>query len=127
MVDYIIEIPRVQAPALSAKRATLAAMAHSLPTALRGLRITQVALLVPDLAAAVANWSSVLAGSDWLVAEPLIEQLASEGWSPVQAGSGYGPDGDGAFAYYDTVDTLGLYAEVIEAPARRRPSERLSE
>jgi methylmalonyl-CoA/ethylmalonyl-CoA epimerase len=162
-----------------------------MPTALRGLRITQVALLVPDLATAVANWSVVLGHSDWLVytygpatvpqltyrgeparfsvrlalagadpqveliepidgpsiyhewmdqhgfgphhvgfhvprAEPVIEQLAAEGWSPVQAGSGYGLDGDGAFAYYDTVDALGLYAEVIEAPARRRPSEGLS-
>lgn len=58
-------------------------------------------------------------------AEPVIDQLATEGFAAVQAGSGYGLDGDGAFAYYDLVDALGLYAEVIEVPARRRPSEPL--
>ncbi|MCL2396417.1 MAG: VOC family protein [Acidimicrobiaceae bacterium] len=56
-------------------------------------------------------------------AQPVVDRLAEEGFTPVQAGSGYGLDGDGAFAYYDLVDALGLYAEVIEAPKRRRPSE----
>jgi catechol 2,3-dioxygenase-like lactoylglutathione lyase family enzyme len=58
-------------------------------------------------------------------AQPVIDRLASEGFVTVQAGSGYGLDGDGAFAYYDLADGLGLHAEVIEAPARRRPSEQL--
>jgi methylmalonyl-CoA/ethylmalonyl-CoA epimerase len=162
----------------------------SLPSAFRGLAITQVALLVPDLVSAVATWSSAFGRSDWLVYTygpgtvphltfrgepgrfsmrlslsganpqlelieplegpsiyhewledhgfgvhhlgfhvprlgPIAEALAADGFSPVQAGSGYGLDGDGAFAYYDLVDALGLYLEIIETPARRRPSEAL--
>lgn len=58
------------------------------------------------------------------LAQPVIEGLAAEGLSPVQSGAGYGMDGDGSFAYYDLVDEAGLYVEVIESPARRRPSER---
>jgi catechol 2,3-dioxygenase-like lactoylglutathione lyase family enzyme len=163
---------------------------RSLPSAFRGLAITQVAFLVPDLAAGVETWSSALGASDWLVYTyspetvphltfrgepgkfsmrlalcgagpqleliqplggpsiyhewleehgfgvhhlgfhlprlgPVAETLAADGFSPVQAGSGYGVDGDGAFAYYDLVDALGLYLELIETPARRRPSESL--
>jgi len=57
---------------------------------------------------------------------PVVAKLADQGWEPVQAGSGYGLDGDGAFAYYDTVAELGLMLEVIEVPARRMPSEALN-
>ena len=39
----------------------------NLPSALRGKSITQIALLVPDLAVAVSSWSHVLDRSDWLV------------------------------------------------------------
>jgi hypothetical protein len=53
------------------------------------------------------------------------DSLEAEGWLPVQAGSGYGVAGDGAFAYYDTVELLGFMLEVIELPAKRRPSEPL--
>jgi methylmalonyl-CoA/ethylmalonyl-CoA epimerase len=59
------------------------------------------------------------------ICRPIVDRLAAEGFEAVQAGGGYGLDGDGAFAYYDLVDALGLYAEVIEAPKRRRPSESL--
>jgi methylmalonyl-CoA/ethylmalonyl-CoA epimerase len=58
-------------------------------------------------------------------AEVVMNGLANEGLEAVQTGSGYGMDGDGAFAYYDLVDALGLYLEIIELPARRRPSETL--
>lgn len=58
-------------------------------------------------------------------AQPVIDALAAEGLSPVQSGAGYGIDGDGAFAYYDLIEDVGLYVEVIEVPARRRPSEPL--
>jgi methylmalonyl-CoA/ethylmalonyl-CoA epimerase len=163
---------------------------NSLPSAFRGLAITQVAFLVPDLAVGVETWSTALGKSDWLIytyspetvpqltfrgepgrfsmrlalsgtgpqleliqplegpsiyhewldergfgvhhlgfhvprLEPLAAMLATDGFSPVQAGSGYGVDGDGAFAYYDLVDALGLYVELIETPAQRRPSEAL--
>lgn len=50
-------------------------------------------------------------------------QLEEQGILPVQTGSGYGLDGDGAFAYYDTTDSMHLMLELIELPARRRPSE----
>jgi methylmalonyl-CoA/ethylmalonyl-CoA epimerase len=53
------------------------------------------------------------------------EPLAKEGWLPVQTGRGYGLGGDGAFAYYDTLDSLGVMLELIEVPAVRRPSETL--
>lgn len=50
--------------------------------------------------------------------------FAEAGLIPVQAGAGYGLDGDGGFAYYDLLDTpLNLVLELIEVPARRRPSE----
>jgi methylmalonyl-CoA/ethylmalonyl-CoA epimerase len=171
-------------------RATAGEGAGSLPSAFRGLAITQIAFLVPDLAAAVETWSATLGRSDWLVYTygpetvphlsfrgkpgkfsmrlalsgaspqlelieplegpsiyhewledrgfgahhlgfhvprlgPIAETLAADGFSPVQAGSGYGVDGDGAFAYYDLVNALGLFVEIIETPARRRPSESL--
>ena len=57
---------------------------------------------------------------------PVVSSLAEEGWHPVQSGSGYGVDGDGGFAYFDTIDILGVMLEVIEVPAQRRPSERLT-
>jgi hypothetical protein len=34
----------------------------------------------------------------------------------VQTGSGFGVDGDGAFAYFDTVDDFGCYYEAIVGP-----------
>ncbi len=161
------------------------------PAALRGLAISQVGILVPDLSAAVRSYQGTLNLSDWLIytyspdtvpemtyrgnpgryamrlamagsrpqvelIEPLagpsvyqewIDQhgygvqhlgihvpditvvtgpLADEGWLPAQTGRGYGVDGDGAFAYYDTLGSLGLMLELIELPARRRPSEVLA-
>jgi methylmalonyl-CoA/ethylmalonyl-CoA epimerase len=169
-----------------AGQATLAEGLSSLPTAFRGLPITQIAFLVPVLASGVETWSAALGKSDWLVyiyspatvphltfrgepgkfslrlalsgsspqlelieplegpliyhewleergfgvhylgfhvprLGPVAQALAADGFSPVQAGSGYGVDGDGdgAFAYYDLVDALGLYTEIIETPAHR--------
>jgi len=53
----------------------------------------------------------------------ISDQLEERGILPVQTGSGYGLDGDGAFAYYDAVDSMHLMLELIELPTRRRPSE----
>jgi methylmalonyl-CoA/ethylmalonyl-CoA epimerase len=165
-------------------------MTRSLPTAFRGLKVTQIGQLVPDLAAAVRTQQHIFGVEEWAIytyspsfvpnlsyrggpaqfsmrlalagVDPQIElieplngpsvyhewiethgfgvqhlgfhvldidvvrrRLAAEGWEPVQAGSGYGVDGDGAFAYYDTVDEIGLMLELIESPRRRRPSETL--
>lgn len=55
--------------------------------------------------------------------EKYVELFGERGLQPVQSGSGYGLDGDGAFAYFDTVDSMQLMLELIEVPARRRPSE----
>jgi methylmalonyl-CoA/ethylmalonyl-CoA epimerase len=41
-----------------------------------------------------------------------------------QAGYGYGLDGDGGFAYFDSVATFGVILELIEVPARRRQPDR---
>lgn len=48
--------------------------------------------------------------------------LEAEGCGLVQAGGGHGADGDGRFAYFDTVAALGVWTELIERPARRRPA-----
>jgi len=41
----------------------------------------------------------------------------------IQSGYGYGANGDGGFAYYDTQDSVGAIVELIEIPSTRRPSE----
>jgi methylmalonyl-CoA/ethylmalonyl-CoA epimerase len=40
-------------------------------------------------------------------------------------GKGFGAEGDGGFAYYDLLAELGLWVELIEAPAVRHPPERV--
>jgi methylmalonyl-CoA/ethylmalonyl-CoA epimerase len=45
-------------------------------------------------------------------------QLASAGCPVMQSGSGFGADGDGAYAYYDARDLLGVIVEAFEPPAR---------
>jgi methylmalonyl-CoA/ethylmalonyl-CoA epimerase len=51
----------------AAGRVTAGEGASSLPTAFRGLPVTQVAFLVPDLASGVETWGALLGRSDWLV------------------------------------------------------------
>ncbi|HLJ58434.1 MAG TPA: VOC family protein [bacterium] len=41
----------------------------------------------------------------------------------LQSGRGYGLDGDGGYAYLDTESQLGMIAELIEIPKRRRSPE----
>lgn len=55
----------------------------------------------------------------------VVDQLESAGYEVVQSGKGYGASGDGAFAYLDTVDELGVYFELIESPATRRSPDRI--
>jgi methylmalonyl-CoA/ethylmalonyl-CoA epimerase len=52
--------------------------------------------------------------------EDAIEQMGRAGFGPIQAGHGFGLDGDGGFAYFDTTRELGFLVEAIERPARRR-------
>ena len=52
-----------------------------------------------------------------------IAVMEEDGFEAVQVGAGYGLDGDGGFAYFDTVARLGFFLEVIEVPRRRREPE----
>ncbi|MDQ1490105.1 MAG: methylmalonyl-CoA/ethylmalonyl-CoA epimerase [Actinomycetota bacterium] len=45
-----------------------------------------------------------------------IAAMEAKGYPMVQAGWGFGVDGDGAFAYFDTVDDYGCYYEAILGP-----------
>ncbi len=45
-----------------------------------------------------------------------IDEMRGLGYAVVQSGREFGVDGDGAFAYFDTVDALGCMLEAIESP-----------
>jgi methylmalonyl-CoA/ethylmalonyl-CoA epimerase len=60
-------------------------------------------------------WVESLAGA--------IAEMAAAGYEVVQSGAGYGLDGDGGYAYFDTDRELGVVLEAIEVPARRREPE----
>jgi catechol 2,3-dioxygenase-like lactoylglutathione lyase family enzyme len=49
-----------------------------------------------------------------------ISDLAADGFSLLQSGHGYGLDGDGGYAYFDTSSELGVILEALERPKRRR-------
>lgn len=53
-------------------------------------------------------------------AEATIAELVAAGYEVLQTGHGYGRDGDGRFAYVDTVEDFGWLLEIIEPPAVRR-------
>ncbi len=53
-----------------------------------------------------------------------VARLTGSGMTVCQSGHGYGLDGDGGFAYFDTASTLGVILELIAIPARRRPPDR---
>jgi catechol 2,3-dioxygenase-like lactoylglutathione lyase family enzyme len=46
-----------------------------------------------------------------------VRQMADAGYPVVQGGTGFGAAGDGAYAYFDTTDSLGTIVEVFEPPA----------
>jgi catechol 2,3-dioxygenase-like lactoylglutathione lyase family enzyme len=54
-----------------------------------------------------------------------LEQARKAGLDMIQDGSGFGPDGDGHYAYLDTEDILGVTIELIERPKRRHKPERI--
>jgi hypothetical protein len=61
-----------------------------------------------------------------VLVESLAEAMGSmtrSGYETIQWGAGYGLDGDGGFAYFDTVPDLGIIVEAIEVPKRRREPE----
>jgi hypothetical protein len=54
-----------------------------------------------------------------------IGAMAVQGIPEIQTGSGYGQNGVGGFAYFDTQKALGFIYEAIEVPTVRRPTEEL--
>ncbi|MHB8731457.1 MAG: VOC family protein [bacterium] len=70
----------------------------------KGPGVNHVGVIVPSVADAVA-------------------EAAKSGFAVLQSGSGYGLRGDGAFAYLDTEEALGVIVEVIEVPKERRTPE----
>ena len=72
----------------------------------RGYGLHHVGVLVEDMAKA-------------------LEEARAAGVSVLQEGSGYGLDGDGAYAYLDTEDLIGAILELIELPARRAAPDRV--
>lgn len=58
---------------------------------------------------------------------PSLEEGAAElealGYREIQYGAGYGAEGDGAFAYYDTTDDLFAVVELRVTPRVRRQPE----
>ncbi len=54
---------------------------------------------------------------------PVIDEMEEAGFPTVLTGEGYGLDGTGHFAYFDTRPLLGFYLEGIQVPVVRRPPE----
>lgn len=52
----------------------------------------------------------------------VTDEMVAAGYPVLQSGHGFGADGDGAFAYFDTQAEFGFVVEAIEPPRlRRRP------
>jgi len=63
-----------------------------------------------------------------LLVDDMQEALAEAegaGFSVIMDGSGFGPDGDGHYAYLDTEEKLGVILELIQRPKRRHPPEKV--
>ena len=54
-----------------------------------------------------------------------IDEARKKGFEIIQEGSGFGPDGDGHYAYLNTEDTFGITYELIERPKRRHTPEKI--
>ncbi|MCD6175067.1 MAG: VOC family protein [Planctomycetes bacterium] len=54
-----------------------------------------------------------------------LEQAEAAGMAMTQDGAGFGPDGDGHYAYIDTEKLIGTTIELIERPKRRNPPEKI--
>lgn len=53
-----------------------------------------------------------------------IAEMAAKGYALLQSGRGFGIDGDGAYAYFDTERDLGCIIEAIERPMAMPEPER---
>lgn len=54
-----------------------------------------------------------------------LQQAEEAGFKMIMDGSGFGPDGDGHYAYLDTESDFGTMIELIETPKRRYPPEKI--
>jgi methylmalonyl-CoA/ethylmalonyl-CoA epimerase len=52
--------------------------------------------------------------------EEAIASMTATGYELIQSGAGYGLDGDGGYAYFDTERDFSVILEAIELPRRRR-------
>jgi len=52
-----------------------------------------------------------------------LAEARAAGYEMVQDGQGFGRDGDGRFAYLDTVADLGVMIELIQRPVGRMPPD----
>ncbi len=57
--------------------------------------------------------------------EVALAQAEAAGFRMIMDGSGFGPDGDGHYAYLDTQGAYGVTYELICRPARRNPPEKI--
>jgi catechol 2,3-dioxygenase-like lactoylglutathione lyase family enzyme len=57
--------------------------------------------------------------------EDALARAEAEGFRVIMDGSGFGPDGDGHYAYLDTEELLGVTLELISRPKRRHPPEKV--
>ena len=71
-----------------------------------GYGIQHLGVLVDDMQAAIA-------------------QAEAAGFAMVQDGAGFGPDGDGHYAYLDTEEAIGTTIELIERPKGRKTPEKI--
>jgi methylmalonyl-CoA/ethylmalonyl-CoA epimerase len=54
-----------------------------------------------------------------------IAAMEQAGFPLLQAGFGFGADGSGGFAYFDTEAAIGYIAEAVEPPMTRREPDRI--
>ena len=54
-----------------------------------------------------------------------LEEAREKGFEIIQEGAGFGPDGDGHYAYLDTLEKFGVTYELIERPKRRHKPEKI--
>ena len=56
----------------------------------------------------------------WESLDDAIATVRDAGYDVLQSGQGYGLDGDGGYAYFDTERDFDVIVEAIEVPKRRR-------
>ena len=57
--------------------------------------------------------------------ESAIKEAEEAGFPMIMDGSGFGPDGDGHYAYLDTETLLGTTLELIQRPKGRKKPEKI--